>query len=100
VYRSPSRGPCIGIIYTHPSRVGGIQALFSPTISLNVLTQRSKESHHAQLLLKEIRTLQISALSYNNCILQEKLYLNFRRTYAVPTRNQGPMILKGYQRTT
>ena len=31
MYRGPSRSPCIGIIYTHPSRVGGIQALFSPT---------------------------------------------------------------------
>jgi len=27
------RGPCIGVIYTHPSRVGGIHALFSPTLS-------------------------------------------------------------------
>ena len=24
------RGPCIGIIYTHPSRVGGIDPLFPP----------------------------------------------------------------------
>jgi len=31
VYRGPSRGPCVGTIYAHPSRVGGIQALFSPT---------------------------------------------------------------------
>jgi len=31
VYRGPSRGPCVVIIYTHPSRVGGIeQLLFSP----------------------------------------------------------------------
>ena len=30
MYRGPSRGPCVGTIYTHPSRVGGIQALFSP----------------------------------------------------------------------
>ena len=30
MYRGPSRGPCIGIIYTHPSRVGRIQKLFSP----------------------------------------------------------------------
>jgi len=34
VYRGPSRGPCIGIIYTHPSRVGGIHPLFSPSISI------------------------------------------------------------------
>ena len=27
MYRCPSRGPCIGSIYTHPSRVGGIQAI-------------------------------------------------------------------------
>ena len=26
------RGPCVGIIYTHPSRVGGIQKIFSPII--------------------------------------------------------------------
>ena len=31
MYRGPSRGPCIGIIYTHPSRVGGIHPLFSPS---------------------------------------------------------------------
>ena len=31
MYRGPSRGPCIGIIYTHPSRVGGIYLLFLPT---------------------------------------------------------------------
>ena len=31
VYRGPSRGPCIGIIYIHPSRVGGIHPLFPPT---------------------------------------------------------------------
>jgi len=30
VYRGPSRSPCIGYIYTHPFRVGGIQLLFSP----------------------------------------------------------------------
>ena len=29
MYRGPSRGPCIGIIYTHPSMVGGIQAIIS-----------------------------------------------------------------------
>ena len=28
VYRGPSRGSCIGSIYTHPSRVGGIEELF------------------------------------------------------------------------
>ena len=33
MFRGPSRGPCIGIIYTHPFRVGGIQALFSPTVT-------------------------------------------------------------------
>jgi len=27
MYRGPSRGPCVGTIYTHPSRVGGIQAI-------------------------------------------------------------------------
>ena len=27
MYRGPSRGTCIGSIYTHPSRVGGIQAI-------------------------------------------------------------------------
>ena len=32
MYRGLSRGSCIGIIYTHPSRVGGIHALFSPTL--------------------------------------------------------------------
>ena len=26
--RGPSRDPCVGTIYTHPSRVGGIQQLF------------------------------------------------------------------------
>ena len=30
VYRGPSRGSCVGIIYTHPYRVGGIQKIFSP----------------------------------------------------------------------
>ena len=28
MYKGPSRGPCIGTIYTHPSRVGGIEQLF------------------------------------------------------------------------
>ena len=28
VYRGPPRGPCIDSIYTHPSRVGGIEQLF------------------------------------------------------------------------
>jgi len=28
VYRGPPRDPCIGSIYTHPSRVGGIHQLF------------------------------------------------------------------------
>jgi hypothetical protein len=37
VYSGPSRGPCVGIIYTHPSRVGGIQELFSPIISIVVV---------------------------------------------------------------
>ena len=32
---APSRGPCIGIIYTHPSRVGGIHPLFPP-IQINM----------------------------------------------------------------
>jgi len=32
VFRGPPRGPCIGSIYTHPSRVGDIEALFSPTV--------------------------------------------------------------------
>ena len=27
MYRGPSRDPCVGIIYTHPFRVGGIQAI-------------------------------------------------------------------------
>ena len=27
MYSGPLRGPCIGVIYTHPSRVGGIQAM-------------------------------------------------------------------------
>ena len=27
MYSGSSRGPCIGIIYTHPSRVGGIQSI-------------------------------------------------------------------------
>ena len=31
VYRGLSRGSCVGTIYANPSRVGGIQALFSPT---------------------------------------------------------------------
>ena len=35
VFRGPSRGLCIGIIYTHRSRVGGIQAI----ISSNILNQ-------------------------------------------------------------
>ena len=26
------RGPCVGIIYTHPFRVGGIQQLFPPSV--------------------------------------------------------------------
>ena len=28
MYRGPPRGPCIGSIYTHSSRVGGIEQLF------------------------------------------------------------------------
>ena len=31
VFRGSSRGLCIGIIYTHPSRVGWIHLLFLPT---------------------------------------------------------------------
>ena len=35
MYRGSSRGPCICIIYTHPSRVGGIHPLFPPIIISN-----------------------------------------------------------------
>ena len=31
MYRGPSRGSCVGTLYTHPSRVGVIQQLFSPS---------------------------------------------------------------------
>ena len=33
--RGPSRGSYIGSIYTHPSRVGGIEELFPSLITLN-----------------------------------------------------------------
>ena len=35
VYRGTSRGPCIGSIYTHPSRVGGIEQLFPSLVAVN-----------------------------------------------------------------
>jgi len=34
VYRGSSKGPCIGSIYTHTSRVGGIEQLF-PSLIVN-----------------------------------------------------------------
>ena len=31
------RGPCVVIIYTHPSRVGGIEQLFSPSVLISLV---------------------------------------------------------------
>jgi len=39
------RGPCIGIIYTHPSRVGVIHPLFSPTVLKNTWYNYNFASH-------------------------------------------------------
>ena len=63
VYRGPSRGPCIGVIYTHPSRVGGIHALFSPTIIIrkdNSSGSCSKQTKTAQSMFHTLNSFFIS----------------------------------------
>jgi len=46
MYRGLSRRPCIEIIYTHPSRVGGIHPLFSPSMCFGTLMARHSPQRH------------------------------------------------------
>ena len=65
MYRGPPRGPCIGSIYTHPSRVGGIKLLLS-SYNYEVLNLNTNISRSGSPVCKRWLILNAPLLK-NNC---------------------------------
>ena len=74
MYRGPSRGPCIGIIYTHPSRVGVIHPLFPPTVIATLLDPRGKGEYVEFFYQKICRNTDQIRTCVNAVLLWMKKY--------------------------